>query len=211
MADHSPFGESTQKYWDKRYSLFSRFDENIKVDKLGLFSVKPEKIALHIASLLPGGRVLDAFCGVGGSAIAFARMGKKVVSVDKDIKRLEMAKSNAEVYGVSHQIEFINDDIMNVITNFTTGFDAIYLDPAWGGPDYYLRDSFTLSMFEPDGRTLVDHALLHNCPVAFTVPKNFDLNEFAALRVAFFLEWNFIDDTPLFSTVYLRCDDDKQT
>ncbi|XP_072460714.1 trimethylguanosine synthase isoform X2 [Notamacropus eugenii] len=69
------------KYWAQRYRLFSRFDDGIKLDKEGWFSVTPEKIAEHIA-----GRVhlsfncdiiVDAFCGVGGNAIQFALTGKR--------------------------------------------------------------------------------------------------------------------------------------
>ena len=52
------------------------------MDREGLFSTKPEGIALQIARNTPGTVVLDAFCGVGGSAIAFARAGKRVVAVD---------------------------------------------------------------------------------------------------------------------------------
>jgi len=35
--------------------------------------------------------VADAFCGAGGMAIGFARVGKKVVTIDNNKKRLGMA------------------------------------------------------------------------------------------------------------------------
>ena len=94
----NPFGERAQKYWDRRYDLFSKWDEGVETDEVGLFSVKPERFALEIGNLLSGHAVLDAFCGIGGSAIGFARCGKRVIAVDIDRDRLSMAKRNAEIY-----------------------------------------------------------------------------------------------------------------
>ncbi|KFV20563.1 Trimethylguanosine synthase, partial [Tauraco erythrolophus] len=69
------------KYWAQRYRLFSRFDEGIKLDREGWFSVTPEKIAEHIAVRVSQSFncdvVVDAFCGVGGNAIQFALTSKR--------------------------------------------------------------------------------------------------------------------------------------
>ncbi|XP_069710233.1 trimethylguanosine synthase isoform X2 [Phaenicophaeus curvirostris] len=69
------------KYWAQRYRLFSRFDEGIKLDREGWFSVTPEKIAEHIAVRVSQSFncdiIVDAFCGVGGNAIQFALTSKR--------------------------------------------------------------------------------------------------------------------------------------
>ncbi|XP_045060870.2 trimethylguanosine synthase isoform X1 [Desmodus rotundus] len=69
------------KYWAQRYRLFSRFDDGIKLDTEGWFSVTPEKIAEHIANRVSQSFkcdiVVDAFCGVGGNTIQFALTGKR--------------------------------------------------------------------------------------------------------------------------------------
>ncbi|XP_046497695.1 trimethylguanosine synthase isoform X2 [Equus quagga] len=69
------------KYWAQRYRLFSRFDDGIKLDREGWFSVTPEKIAEHIAGRVNQSfkcdTVVDAFCGVGGNTIQFALTGKR--------------------------------------------------------------------------------------------------------------------------------------
>ncbi|XP_022772436.1 trimethylguanosine synthase-like [Durio zibethinus] len=57
------------KYWWQRYLLFSRFDDGIKMDEEGWFSVTPEPIARHHASRCGSGIVVDSFTGVGGNAI----------------------------------------------------------------------------------------------------------------------------------------------
>jgi hypothetical protein len=38
-SDRCPFGEHLQKYWNKRYLYFSRFDDGIEIDAEGLYSV----------------------------------------------------------------------------------------------------------------------------------------------------------------------------
>jgi len=64
---------SVVKYWCQRYLLFSQFDNGIKMDEEGWFSVTPESIARHHASRCGGGIIIDCFTGVGGNAIQFAK------------------------------------------------------------------------------------------------------------------------------------------
>jgi hypothetical protein len=62
---------------------------------------------------MPGCRcsvIVDAFAGVGGNAIQFALTCDRVIAVELCAQRLDLAKHNAEVYGVAHKIEFICGD-----------------------------------------------------------------------------------------------------
>ncbi|XP_028078644.1 trimethylguanosine synthase-like [Camellia sinensis] len=63
-----------KKYWLQRYDLFSKYDQGIKMDEEGWFSVTPEEIAVRHAERSGGGVVIDCFAGVGGNAIQFAKM-----------------------------------------------------------------------------------------------------------------------------------------
>lgn len=142
-----PFGPDLQRYWDLRYQLFSRFDEGIELDREGLYSATAEADALDMADRVPGKRVLDAFGGVGGNAIGFARRGKSVICVEKDPARAQMIITNAKVYEVDALIEVINADVFEVIGAVCV--DALYLAPPWGGPDYYKKDRFLMTDFAP--------------------------------------------------------------
>lgn len=66
------FPANIGKYWGQRYLLFSRFDEGIRMDEEGWFSVTSEAIAKHHAVRCGCGIVVDCFTGVGGNAIQFA-------------------------------------------------------------------------------------------------------------------------------------------
>ena len=109
-TDACPFGPELQIYWDKRYKLFSKFDEGIQLDEEGLYSAMPETTGLEQAKHIVGSVIYDAFAGVGGTSIAYARAGKQVIATDINAKRLAMAEHNAQIYGVSNNIDFICAD-----------------------------------------------------------------------------------------------------
>ncbi|GII92393.1 RsmD family RNA methyltransferase [Sinosporangium siamense] len=176
-ATSSPFGPSLQKYWNRRYEYFSRFDEGIRTDAEGLYSVMPEDAALAVAKAVRGAVVLDGFAGIGGSSIGFARAGKRVIAVDVDGDRLRMAEENSKIYGVADRIEFVVGDFMDVVQSARAAVDAVYLDPPWGGPAYKGQDRFLLASFLPDGGRLLSLTLPRFDEVLLRVPENFDLTE----------------------------------
>ena len=145
-----------QKYYHQRYDYFSLFDEGIQIDEEGWYSVTPEIIADHIAqeahSIALTNKtpdtssntvILDAFCGVGGNTIQFAKYFDRVIAVDLDSGRLEMARHNATIYGVADRIQFIHGDVFTVLPELADeGIDLVFMSPPWGGPDYATREIF---------------------------------------------------------------------
>ncbi|CAJ1087222.1 trimethylguanosine synthase isoform X1 [Xyrichtys novacula] len=173
------------KYWAQRYRLFSRFDEGIRLDREGWFSVTPEKIAEHIAlrvqhSFPDSQLVIDAFCGVGGNAIQFALTGKRVLAVDIDPVRLDLARHNAEVYNVAHQIDFLQGDFLQLAPRLRG--DVVFLSPPWGGPDYLTAEVFDIkTMMEPDGFEIFRLAKLISDSIVYFLPRNADMDQIASL------------------------------
>lgn len=182
-TDVCPFGETLQKYWDKRYEYFSRFDDGIQIDPEGLYSVIPEQVGLHQAGLIKGTTILDGFAGVGGSAIAFARSNKQVVAIELDDSRLKMAEHNAGIYGVENSIRFINGDFLKIAS--TIKADTVNLDPPWGGPAYKTLGKFLLEHFSPDGNILLELSLRCFNEVILRVPTIFDMSELDRFNVPY--------------------------
>lgn len=201
-SDVSPFGPALQKYWDRRYLFFSRFDDGIEIDQEGLYSVIPEEVGLRQAELIQGKTVLDGFGGVGGSTIALARAGKQVTCVEIDPGRLKMAKHNAEVYGVANKITFIEGDFFEVAP--TIKADTVNLDPPWGGPAYKELGRFLLEHFSPDGNKLLTFALEHFNEVVLRVPTIFDFTEFERFNVEYQVFDDVSDGRTISKTVVLR-------
>lgn len=195
-----PFGAHLQKYWDRRYDLFSRFDDGIKIDEAGLYSVTPEKIALEQAKKMNCKTAVDAFCGVGGNAIAFARVCDKVFAIEKDKTRLEMARHNTEVYGVADKITFILGDFFIEAPKIKA--EGIFIDPPWGGPEYKKLEGFKLVNFVPDGNEILKLSFKYFKKVAIKVPDFFDFGELNNFGKNYEVQDNMINGEVGFRTVY---------
>ena len=180
--------EEAGKYWSRRYELFSRFDEGIALDKESWYSVTPEHIARHIARRMAmgcpassergGRRWIDAFCGAGGNAIQMAihdPLGT-VVAIDIDPRKVELAKHNAQIYGVLDRIQFIVGDFIELAPELRA--DAIHLSPPWGGPDYTWGDTFDLATMRQTCGLQCDGFMLHELAqriapsVCYYIPRN---------------------------------------
>lgn len=172
------------KYWAQRYRLFSRFDDGIKLDREGWFSVTPEKIAEHIAGRVSQSfkcdTVVDAFCGVGGNTIQFALTGKRVIAIDIDPVKIDLARNNAEVYGIADKIEFICGDFLLLASQLKA--DVVFLSPPWGGPDYATAETFDIrTMMSPDGFEIFRLSQKITNNIVYFLPRNADIDQVASL------------------------------
>lgn len=119
----------------RRRRLFSRWDEGVLVDEEGLYSATPEALADRLVRGLSG-VVIDGTCGVGAITLALARRAEvtQIIAVDLHPGRLELARHNLRLYGLSAKVRFVCADAREVIAN--TPADGLVLDPPWGGPGY---------------------------------------------------------------------------
>lgn len=172
------------KYWAQRYRLFSRFDDGIKLDREGWFSVTPEKIAEHIAGRVSQSFkcdiIVDAFCGVGGNTIQFALTGKRVIAIDIDPVKIDLARNNAEVYGIADKVEFICGDFLLLASHLKA--DVVFLSPPWGGPDYATAETFDIrTMMSPDGFKIFRLSQKITNNIVYFLPRNADIDQVASL------------------------------
>ncbi|MGW2269841.1 class I SAM-dependent methyltransferase [Streptomyces yangpuensis] len=74
--------------------------------------------------------VADLCCGIGGDALALARLGIRVLAVDHDPLTAAVARANAEALGLADLIKVREADVTEVDTS---GHDAVFIDPARRG------------------------------------------------------------------------------
>jgi SAM-dependent methyltransferase len=101
-------------------------------DEVGRVSLTPEPLAVRMAEWAQGRAVVDAGCGIGGNAIAFARAGCRVLAIEADAGRLDLARHNAAVYGVARQIEFVHGDALVLVPERRDPEAILFVDPPWG-------------------------------------------------------------------------------
>lgn len=181
---------SLNKYWCQRYLLFNKYDDGIKMDGEGWFSVTPEAIAKHHALRCGSGTIVDFFTGVGGNSIQFAMRSKHVIAIDIDPKRIDLAQYNAAIYGVRDQIDFIRGDSFVLAPNLKA--DVVFMSPPWGGPDYLKERTFDMkTMLRPhDGNFLFSIGRGIASKVVMFLPRNVDINELAELSLSANPPWS---------------------
>ncbi|KAL6296244.1 hypothetical protein ACE6H2_004386 [Prunus campanulata] len=183
------FSADIGKYWCQRYLLFSRYDDGIKMDEEGWFSVTPEPLARHHAERCGCGIIIDCFTGVGGNSIQFAHLSKHVIAIDIDPKKIDYAHHNAAIYGVDDRIDFIKGDFFDLAPKLKA--DTVFLSPPWGGPDYAKVKTYDLRMLKPhDGYFLFNTAKEVASRIVMFLPRNVDLNQLAELALSGSRPWS---------------------
>ena len=181
--DKNPIGacaayKPSGKWWKKRHFLFSKFDQGIIIESNeSWYSVTPEEISHSISKFFfknfySESVILDAFCGVGGNTIQFAKYFK-VIAIDIDPKKIEAARHNAKIYNVEQNIEFIVGDYFRIAPGLKNKVDAVFLAPPWGGPKYKKLPTYDLEINMPlNGKKIFSVASSISKNIAFYVPKN---------------------------------------
>jgi len=189
--------------FSQRRRYFSLYDEGCLLDRVGWYSVTPELIANQIAERCRCDTIVDAFCGVGGNAIAFAQTCERVIAIDSDETRLRLARHNAAIYGVADRIEFLLGDFVQFAkTLIGRGgarqggrvVDVVFLSPPWGGPSYLQgtdssspsdssqHPEFQLSDVTPIHGSELFKLAEHITPnIAYYLPRNTNLQEVSDL------------------------------
>ena len=128
----------------KAKKKFGELADKLFFDEEGLRYSTPPEVAEYRAKRLKSEVIADVSCGVGIQAIYFAMVGERVIAVEKDPVRLELAKLNAESIGVEN-IDFIYGDATSKKIVNRIKADTVFSDPA-RKPEEPIR---TLKTLEP--------------------------------------------------------------
>jgi len=169
------------KYWNQRFSIFSRYDEGILLDEESWFSVTHEAISKCIAEQCTwANRVMDGFAGAGGNVLQFARFSE-VVAVELDALKLQYLRNNAKVYSVCDRIKFVCGDFLRVAER-QGPVDILFMSPPWGGPDYVKSQRYDIfSMMNPDIRDILSVCAQVTRNIILYLPRNADPLQLASL------------------------------
>lgn len=207
-----------KKYYNRRYMLFTRFDEGCLLDTESWFSVTPEKTARHIADQVfkkMGHRsdltILDAFCGSGGNTIQFCKYFDNVISSDIDPIKLQCAQHNSQIYKTQDRVSFVLQDFFSLHKTLMIDdgqrIDVIFLSPPWGGVNYFHSKEADISEFPLDCFKIYLYCIneLKCRNVVFFLPRNTNLEQIlfmAGPGGKCQIEQNFIDHKLVAMTAY---------
>ena len=110
------------KHWGMHYGFFDKDHQTLEKASLNLNRVLAERAGIH-----EGTKVLDAGCGVGGSAIWLAKnKGAVVTGITIVEQQYKKAEELAVKYEVEDKTEFLVRDYCD------TGFPNSTFDVVWG-------------------------------------------------------------------------------
>lgn len=104
-------------------------------------------------------RILEIGSAIGYSAIRMAKVSTdiKVITIEKDINRYNIAVDNIRKYNLEGQIEIILDDALN--TNIEGEFDLVFIDASKGNNiNFFKKYSANLSKY---GIIITDNLFFH--------------------------------------------------
>jgi hypothetical protein len=134
----------------RRAAIKFALAERMYFTREALEQATSESVAAHMAArFAPYGTVADLCCGIGGDAIALARVAR-VIAVDRDPLRVAMARANLAAHGLADRGRFICADVTRLPL---PPLDAIYVDPARRTAE---RRHFTLAAYQPAFATILD-------------------------------------------------------
>ncbi len=203
-----------KKYYNRRYMLFTRFDEGCLLDTESWFSVTPEKTARHIANQVfekmgntSDLTILDGFCGSGGNTIQFCKYFENVISSDIDLVKLQCAQQNSKIYKTEDRVKFIQQDFFSLHTTLRQKVDVIFLSPPWGGVNYFHSKEADISEFPLDCFKIFLYCVnMLNCRnIVFFLPRNTNLEQILLMAGPggkCQIEQNFIDHKLVAITAY---------
>ena len=112
----------------------------LKMTPEGLYSITRrrdgEKMLGFIQSKIPDTSkltVTDATACVGGDTILFSMYFRKVDSIEWKHDNVIVLRNNVNVYNATNVV--IHEGDSTKVFNWKT--DVLYIDPPWGGPNYY--------------------------------------------------------------------------
>ena len=161
-------------------------DENLIVEKFGdIYSANKDTYHMGIYHVLGniiakrfvGHKVcLDSCLGAGFMTLSISKYVNKVIGVDINLEHLEQAKTNLKIASIENKVEFIQADVLEVLSSLE--FDSAFLDPDWAkqGDDKENHVS-ELSQMVPPADILLQKVFEKTKNVCLRLPKSFDLNK----------------------------------
>lgn len=151
----------------------------LETDEEGLWSLTAkhdaDKISNIIYNIIGCKTILDGTAGIGGNTISFCSIFKNVIAIEKNTSRYNMLLHNTKLFNLNNLI-IINDTCMNHINS--DKYDALFLDPPWGGYDYKKQINIRLKLDNYSLINIIDMVKERGKLCVLKLPYNYMLDEF---------------------------------
>lgn len=162
------------------YSKFEIFgEESIYSCLLPSQIVNTQKILRQCVRLGTINKIVDGNAHIGCDTFNFALLFPETPILAVEIHK-EVFKCLKNNTGQLKNVQCINDDILTTMNNVGTLQTLLFLDPPWGGKDYYLKSKMNLFLSKTSVGQFIANMFANDKvnQVLLKAPINFDLSNF---------------------------------
>ena len=169
----------------------------LRGDYEGMYSLTPNRESLQMAEILsdicwrilrcPASQIdmVDGTAGIGGNTFGFARLFRTIHAIEVDVKRVALLRHNVAIACSQKNVQCHHGSILDLCTPFP----LIFLDPPWGGCQYYRTKLLQLQLGGVALPSLMNRWAVRSnryrpTVVGVKVPRNFALDWFERHLVA---------------------------
>ena len=178
-------------YYDKLFPVYDNKEilNKLKIDYDSVSYISSpiyaEKITKIIINHCKTNKLIISDCtaGCGGDSISFLNKFKKVYSFEKNLIRYYYLLNNIKQYKLTQKSHIHCSNFMKILKNIED-HDVIYIDPPWGGKDYYKTKQLRINMSNiPLESYILDFVKDKNTKkvpkiIILKLPCNYDLKYF---------------------------------
>ncbi len=162
-----------------------KYSKDIYGDEDAYYMGCPEIVSKYLAEKLSDfDSVAELCCGAGMICVQLAKYIDKVVGVDIKKRRVQNAKKNAKLYGVSNNTEFIVGDATDENILKSLSAEAVILEPDWSSGKNKDEHVSKLESTKPSSLKLFQLARKYITEnIVFRAPKTFSMETLEELGV----------------------------
>jgi adenylosuccinate synthase len=188
----------------------SKFSRDISGDAYALWMSSPDIVGEYMAERLKDyDCVIEICCAIGVLSCNLAKKISKVVGIDIDAQRIDMAKQNAKIYEVSNNTSFIcgsglDEELLQHIASNNQGKKLLcIIDPDWEDVNAKGKLAKDIDSTQPSTRKLYE-AVSRNITsnIMMRIPRTFTKETLDNLTSKHYIENIYIDGVKRFSLAF---------
>jgi 16S rRNA G966 N2-methylase RsmD len=178
-------------YYDKLFPVYDNKEilNKLKIDNESVSYISSpiyaEKITKIIMNHCKTNKLIISDCtaGCGGDSISFLNKFKKVYSFERNLIRYYYLLNNIKQYKLTKKSQIYCSNFTNLLGEIED-HDVIYIDPPWGGKDYYKSKQLRLNInnisIESYISNFIEDTKTKKVPslIVLKLPCNYDLKHF---------------------------------
>jgi len=153
-------------------------DIKLKGDIEGMYSLSYKEDADILSNIIKEKfgdvKILDGTSGIGGNSISFGLNFSNTILIEINKERFKYLEINIKAHNIKSIL--YNDDMLNHLND---DYDLIFIDPPWGGPNYKLETSISLSLSNISLKDLTKKLRILGKIIVYKLPFNYNLNDFS--------------------------------